>query len=125
NGDGKITSGAELFGTSTKLSSGEFAADGYEALSDLDDNGDLFLTSEDAAFAELLVWQDANANGVSEEGEIFTLEDMQIVALSLQTERNFRHDNGNWMELQSSYTTASGEQKLMADVWFVTAPLPV
>jgi len=125
NGDGKINNGAELFGNATRLSAGGFATDGYDALRDLDDNGDLLLNADDFAFAELLVWKDQDSDGITDEGELFTLAEMEITELSLQTTRNPQTDQGNYIEVQSLYTTASGEQRVMADVWFLTAPLPV
>jgi hypothetical protein len=125
NGDRKINNGAELFGTVTHLSSGGFAADGYDALRDLDDYGDLLLNADDAAFEELLVWKDQDSDGITDEGELFTLAEMEITELSLQTIRNPQTDQGNYIEVQSLYTMASGEQRVMADVWFLTAPLPV
>ena len=53
DGDGAITSGAELFGDST----GD-ANDGFEALAALDDNRDGVIDHLDAAFAKLLLWAD-------------------------------------------------------------------
>ncbi|MDY5115488.1 MAG: hypothetical protein SPE49_05925, partial [Campylobacter sp.] len=63
DGDGKITSGAELFGNFTKLKNGELAKNGAEALKDLDDNNDGLFDSNDKAFNEILVWQDFNSDG--------------------------------------------------------------
>ena len=40
NGDGKITTGRELFGTETLKSNGQKAKDGFDALADLDSNHD-------------------------------------------------------------------------------------
>ena len=40
NGDGQINSGAELFGSSTKLADGSVASTGWAALAALDTNGD-------------------------------------------------------------------------------------
>ena len=52
NGDGKITSGRELFGNHTLLqkgsNAGQEAANGFEALKELDDNGDGVADNVDA-----------------------------------------------------------------------------
>lgn len=40
NGNGRIDNGGELFGNYTKLANGQMAANGFEALNDLDDNHD-------------------------------------------------------------------------------------
>ena len=53
DGDGAITSGAELFGDAT----GD-AKDGFEALAALDDNHDGVIDRRDAAFGKLLLWAD-------------------------------------------------------------------
>ena len=73
NNNGKIDSGAELFGDNTLLKNGQKAKDGFEAISDLDVNQDGKLNSSDAVFSSLRVWQDINQDGVSQFGELKTL----------------------------------------------------
>lgn len=65
NGNGRIDSGRELFGVDTLKRNGQFASQGFEALADLDVNGDGQITSADAAWAQLQVWRDANQDGIS------------------------------------------------------------
>ena len=55
DGDGKITSGAELFGNFTKLKNGELAKNGAEALKDLDSDDNGVFDESDKAFNEILV----------------------------------------------------------------------
>ncbi len=57
NGNGRIESGAELFGDNTLLVDGNHAANGFEALAELDDNQDGKIDAQDAAFANLRVWK--------------------------------------------------------------------
>ena len=57
--------GRELFGVDTLKSNGAFAADGFDALRDLDSNHDGFITSADMLFGELKIWQDTNQDGIS------------------------------------------------------------
>ncbi|MET3654899.1 lipase family protein, partial [Dyella japonica] len=83
NGNGLIDSGRELFGDQTLLRSGQFAANGFDALADLDDNGDGVIDANDAAFGSLRVWRDLNGDGISQANELFTLDDLGIVSLSL------------------------------------------
>ena len=64
NGNGQIDDGSELFGDQTILSNGEKAANGFEALADLDSNHDGVFDGDDEAFGEIKVWQDLNQNGV-------------------------------------------------------------
>ena len=64
NENGQIDNGSELFGNQTILSNGEKAANGFEALADLDSNHDGVFDGDDEAFGEIKVWQDFNQNGV-------------------------------------------------------------
>ena len=48
NGDGQISSGRELFGNHTLLHNGARAANGFEALAELDDNADGVVDANDA-----------------------------------------------------------------------------
>ena len=74
NGNGQIDNGTELFGNNSVLSSGEKAANGFEALADLDSNSDGVFNSSDTAWNQVKVWKDANQNGEVDEGELLTLE---------------------------------------------------
>ena len=87
--DGKITSGAELFGNFTKLKNGELARNGAEALKDLDDNNDGVFDEKDTAFNKILVWQDKNSDGVSSSDELKSLSDYGIKSINLE----FKGDN--------------------------------
>ena len=118
NGDGAINSGAELFGSATTLANGQAAPDGYSALNELDSNHDGVINSQDAAFTDLRVWVDANADGVTEQGELKTLAQLNISQLSLATDSHASLDNGNVVGLNSSYQTTDGASHAAADVWF-------
>jgi len=119
NGDGVINNGGELFGSSTTLASGAKAATGYEALADLDSNADGVIDSTDAVFANMKVWVDGNADGVSQGNELSTLNDLGITKLSLAAQTTSIVDNGNVVGLTSSFETSNGQVGTMADVWFV------
>jgi hypothetical protein len=119
NHDGVIDSGAELFGSSTVLANGQKAQDGYQALSELDSNHDGVITSQDAAFNDLRVWVDGNADGVTEQGELKSLVDLKISQLNLTTSTaDARLSNGNLVDLNASYQTTDGATHAAADVWF-------
>jgi len=119
NHDGKINDGSELFGSSTTLASGEKASDGYAALSELDSNGDGVITKDDAEWANLEVWVDKNSDGISDDGEMSTLDSLGITKLNLGAEKTTVKDNGNLIGLTSSYETGDNVKHDMADVWFV------
>jgi hypothetical protein len=62
DGDGAITSGAELFGSSTVHAGGAAARNGFEALAACDANADGTLDARDPAFAELVLWTDRDGD---------------------------------------------------------------
>jgi hypothetical protein len=135
NHDGTINGGTELFGQGTDLANGQKATNGYQALAELDSNGDGKITSADANFSELMVWVDGNADGSSQAGEMRSLSSLGITELSLNAQTSTEVNNGNVIGLTSSYTTSDGASHGMADVWFQTssdtpsgnaaAPVPV
>ena len=70
DGDGAITSGAELFGDATRLVDGTIAHDGYSALAALDGDGNGVIDANDPAFASLLLWSDLNGDRKSSPDEL-------------------------------------------------------
>ena len=122
NGDGKITSGAELFGNFTKLKNGELAKNGAQALKDLDDNNDGIFDSNDKAFNEILVWQDKNSDGISQKNELKTLSEHNIKSIDLEfSTDNTALDKDNKQILIGSFSTnISNESKnnLASDIDF-------
>jgi hypothetical protein len=84
DGDGAISGGAELFGSETVLRSGHKAANGFEALAELDTDGDGRVGASDgAAWGSLLLWRDDNANRRTDEGEIQTASAAGILWIDL------------------------------------------
>ena len=122
DGDGKITSGAELFGNFTKLKNGELAKNGAQALKDLDDNNDGIFDSNDKAFNEILVWQDKNSDGISQKNELKTLSEHNIKSIDLEfMADNTALDKDNKQILIGSFSTnISNESKnnLASDIDF-------
>ena len=117
NGDGVVNDGGELFGDNTLLKNGERATNGYQALADLDDNGDGKVDAADSAFAKLRVWRDFNQDGISQEGELLTLNEAKVKALNLAN-KNTDHDlgNGNSLAEEGTYTDSDGNEKQMGDL---------
>jgi hypothetical protein len=79
---GRIDSGFQMFGSVTWVSSWD---NGYLALGSLDDNGDGKLAG--AELAGLSLWHDADADGVSDKGEVRPLASHNIVSLKYGHER--------------------------------------
>ena len=118
NTDGSINDGSELFGSSTVLADGTRAQDGYQALAALDSNGDGMISRQDAVFAQLRVWVDANSDGLSAPAELRTLDGWGIASISTQAFASTQVNNGNVLGLVSSYQTTDGQTHQAADVWF-------
>jgi len=95
NADGTVNDGSELFGSAFQLADGSLANDGFEALASLDSNADGTLDASDSAWGSLQVWKDANSDGVSGEGEMFSLNDLGITSLSLANTASNDTNNGN------------------------------
>ena len=119
NHDGLINDGTELFGDSTFLANGKKANDGYQALADMDSNHDGFISNTDINFADLKVWTDTNSNGITDAGELLTLQDLGVVSLDVNATPTSTKDNGNTLGLVSNYQTNDGNTHTLADVWFV------
>ena len=83
NGNGTIDTGRELFGVDTIKSNNTLATQGFDALRDLDSNADGQITSADAAYGQLKVWQDANQDGISQSTELKTLAQQGITRIGL------------------------------------------
>ena len=123
NGDGLINNGSELFGNFTPLSNGtansNLATDGFNALSDFDTNSDGIIDINDTEFENLKIWQDLNSNGITDDGELKTLSELEIASINLNaTNSNINLGNGNTQISQSSYTKFDGSSNLIADLNF-------
>jgi len=87
--DGSITSGAELFGSSTILPGGGRADNGFLALAPLDANGDGVLDARDPMFARLVLWSDRNGDHRSSPDELQALSSV-VTEISLAHTRDAR-----------------------------------
>lgn len=87
NGNGRIDDGAELFGDYTLLRSGQRAQNGFDALQELDANGDGTVDGHDGAWQALVLWTDRNHDGVSSADELQPIAGSPVVGL----ETTYRH----------------------------------
>ena len=76
------------------------------------------IDAADHQFTNLMVWQDVNQDGLSQEDELHSLEDLSIKSLSLGFTPVSQDDAGNWIGLESSYQTTDEEIHKLVDVWF-------
>ena len=92
-------------------------------MAELDDNGDGKVDAADSAFAKLRVWRDLNQDGISQEGELFTLEEAKVKALNLANKNADRDlGNGNTLAEEGTYTDSDGNEKQMGDINLAADP---
>ncbi|WP_169151108.1 calcium-binding protein [Azoarcus sp. TTM-91] len=119
NGNGSIDGGSELFGNNTTLANGNKAANGFAALRELDSNLDGVIDANDAAYASLRVWKDADGDGITDEGELLPLEEAGVARIALNYTNTATTDaNGNQHLQTGSFTRADGTTATVTDVWF-------
>jgi hypothetical protein len=111
DGDGLITSGAELFGVDTPLATGTWDTvllanaqrtifrDGFSAIAPLDTNRDGRIDAADGAVAGWSIARDVNGNGTIEAGEtrLATITDLRV-----------------WRDLNANGRTDAGELMTLA-----------
>jgi len=107
NGNGKIDSGAELFGNYTPQEQLGPGKNGYLALAEFDKpknggNGDGLISEADAVFQLLRLWNDFNHNGESEPSELVPLEAARISQIALDYKAKRRTDEyGNYFRYRT------------------------
>ena len=122
NDSGEIESGAEMFGSATKLASGERAENGFEALKPLDSDGDGFITPRDHDWKELQLWVDKNQDGVSQHRELLSLDKLGVESINLNYIQLLEVDeHGNQTRQRSTFTRRVYGKRytlVVTDVWF-------
>lgn len=118
NANGIIDDGSELFGDATWLRRGERAANGFEALRELDSNSDDLVDDADDAWYGLLLWTDANHDGTSQPDEIVSIDGSAVNALETSYHWTGRRDAyGNLYRFQSIAHLTRGTRAVY-DVYF-------
>jgi hypothetical protein len=122
NGNGVVDDGAELFGNSTPLPSGQIAPDGFVALAPYDRNGDDVIDVHDPIWSALLLWTDRNHDGVSQREELQPIAASEIEGIELaHHEINRRDAHGNRLRYAGAVHIARGA-RICYDVFFRLAP---
>ena len=99
DGDGRISSGRELFGSASPTLTG-VAHDGFEALAELDANDDQVIDRRDPGYDALLIWSDANHDRISQPEELTSLNELGVSSLSLTFGRSPRCDQRGNCEVE-------------------------
>ncbi len=117
NGNGTIDNGRELFGDSTLKSNGQLALDGFDALRDLDSNTDGKVDVSDAQFNNLKVWRDLNQDGTTQNGELFTLNQLGIASINVgSTVHSQTLADGNQIADLGTFTRVDGSSGTTGEV---------
>ena len=130
NGNGVIDNGQELFGNHTPQpspTSGE-ERNGFVALAEYDKpekggNGDGGITKQDAIFSSLRLWQDTNHDGVSQPGELRSLNGLGLKSIDCNYKESKRTDQyGNQFRYRTKLKSTRGAQfdRWAWDVFLVT-----
>jgi hypothetical protein len=139
---GDINTGAELFGSEFPLTYivennwTEFLNEenGFAKLAKYDlvvngGNNDGAITSADAVWSDLVMWQDANSDGVSQSGELLTLGSFGITSIDVS---GYELENFNGLSSGTPFSriiqgntvthtgtfTMNGVAREVVDVWF-------
>lgn len=126
NDNGTIDNGSELFGDVTPQHSSD-EPNGFLALAVFDDvlsggNEDGRISAADEIFPRLELWRDANHNGVSESGELMTLEQAGLEWIDLDYGASQRIDrHGNQFGFRALSGWADGNVRTVWNV-FLVAP---
>ncbi len=113
DGDGAITSGAELFGSATPTTGGT-AKNGFAALGELDADGDGAIAPDDPAFAQLVLWADLDGDRVSTPHELRPLAVAGVISLRLDYTSDARCDaRGNCEVERAVFVWRDGDGGLL------------
>ncbi|SHI32210.1 Hemolysin-type calcium-binding repeat-containing protein, partial [Clostridium cavendishii DSM 21758] len=119
NGDGIINNSQELFGDVTKLQDGTTAKSGFMALGEFDENHDGKIDKQDSIYSKLRVWRDLVQDGISENNELFTLEELGIESIDLYSKNiNSKMDSGTIEVNRGSYTKKDGSKHNISELLF-------
>jgi len=92
---------------------------GFAALARYDNDSNGVIDKNDPVWSKLKVWRDVNQNGQIDKGEIFALDELDIVALNLEADKegSFLPDN-NYLFASGSYRLSDGGRGRLDEIYF-------
>jgi len=119
DGNGRVDSGAELFGNSTRCGAAR-CVDGLEALAQHDVTKDGIIDSRDPVSHRLRLWRDDNHDGQSQLAELQTLEQAGIrrIDLAPRLDLAWTDRRGNSATRALNFERRDGGRGAIHDVWF-------
>ncbi|GAO52969.1 alkaline phosphatase [Novosphingobium sp. MD-1] len=126
NGNGLIDDLSEI----TFANDLEGAISDLEGLRAFDSNADGVLDDKDIEFSRFLVWQDANSDGISQTGELKTLQERGISSINLTLTLSEQHQNRADSHIYgtSEFFHQDGTRSVLGDVFLgfeLSLPPPV
>lgn len=117
--DSAIEDGSELFGDHSASINGRHFLNGFDALTQYDDNHDGVIDANDSVFTRLRLWSDINENAQTDPGELKSLDEVGVVSIDLHYQAMSEEDRyGNATRQRSAVHLKSGEVRVIFDVWF-------
>ena len=110
NNNGLIDGISELFGGAGQS--------GFAALSEYDDNGDGVIDASDSVFGDLKVWRDLDRDAVTDEGELFTLGELDINSINLDSTDVNEVVASNNVVRTGTFTFQDGTTGVVGDIEF-------
>jgi hypothetical protein len=83
-----------------------------------DSNHDGMLDQQDQYFSQFYLWQDVNQDGISDPGELFSLQQAGISAIALSSDNQFYQQGDISVFGMGTYHTDDGKQYALADSGF-------
>ena len=114
NGDGRISSGKELFGDQ------HGAADGFAELRKFDANSDGLINVKDPVYSKLQLWSDENRDGISSSNELRSLANAGISQINLKQTAVESVVAGNRVAAVAAYRSTGGGSGVVGEAWLNT-----
>ena len=115
DGSGAIESLTEIF--SDRFGGISFPSS-LDALRSLDANADGVIDTSDPSFGDILLWQDADSDGLSSKEELRTLTDHGITAIDLDPDAMSESMFGNRIDATGGFEFSDGSRGIYAQVTF-------